>query len=129
MISEAEIRRTAAATQVDPMVMNLDYSLGWFLLGMLKTGDLFGGLIFKGGTCLRKCYFPEYRFSEDLDFTATKHLSPAGMKKWITRSGDWIRDHDGPDFHIQPIHFEVVEDEYGSESGLLFQETCMTFTT
>ena len=24
---------------------------------------------FKGGTCLIKCYFPYYRFSEDLDFT------------------------------------------------------------
>lgn len=27
-------------------------------------------MIFKGGTCLRKCYFPNYRFSEDLDFTS-----------------------------------------------------------
>ncbi|WP_353616855.1 nucleotidyl transferase AbiEii/AbiGii toxin family protein [Cytophaga sp. FL35] len=27
--------------------------------------------MFKGGTCLRKCYFPDYRFSEDLDFTST----------------------------------------------------------
>ena len=26
-------------------------------------------LIFKGGTALKKCYFPDYRFSEDLDFT------------------------------------------------------------
>ena len=25
--------------------------------------------IFKGGTCLRKCYYETYRFSEDLDFT------------------------------------------------------------
>lgn len=28
-------------------------------------------LIFKGGTCLKKCYLPDYRFSEDLDFTVT----------------------------------------------------------
>jgi predicted nucleotidyltransferase component of viral defense system len=28
-------------------------------------------LIFKGGTCLKKCYIPDYRFSEDLDFTST----------------------------------------------------------
>ncbi len=34
-----------------------------------------GGLIFKEGSCLRKCYFPDYRFSEDLDFVAMKHLS------------------------------------------------------
>jgi predicted nucleotidyltransferase component of viral defense system len=116
MISEAEVRRIAAATKVDPMVIDLDYSLGWFLLGMRETSTTFGGLIFKGGTCLRKCYFPDYRFSEDLDFTATKHLSPTEVEDWITKSVDWISDHDGPDFRVQPIHFEVVDDEYGSES-------------
>ena len=74
------------------------------------------GLIFKGGTCLRKCYFPDYRFSEDLDFTATKYLSPARVEEWLTKSVDWIGDQDGPDFHIQPIRLDVVQDEYGSES-------------
>jgi predicted nucleotidyltransferase component of viral defense system len=116
MISEAEVRRIAAAAKVDPMVIDLDYSLGWFLLGMRETSTSFGGLIFKGGTCLRKCYFPDYRFSEDLDFTATNHLSPTEVESWITKSVDWISDHDGPDFRVQPIHFEVVDDEYGSES-------------
>lgn len=116
MISEAEVRRIAAATKVDPMVIDLDYSLGWFLLGMRKTSASLGGLIFKGGTCLRKCYFPDYRFSEDLDFTATKHLSSTDIEDWITKSVDWIGNHDGPDFRVQPIHFEVVDDEYGSES-------------
>jgi len=98
------------------MVIDLDYSLGWFLLGMRKTSASLRGLIFKGGTCLRKCYFPDYRFSEDLDFTATKHLSPTDIEDWITKSVDWINDHDGPDFRVQPIQFEVVDDEYGSES-------------
>ena len=116
MISEAEVRRIAAAIKVDPMVIDLDYSLGWFLLGMQKTSTSLGGLIFKGGTCLRKCYFSDYRFSEDLDFTATNHLSPAEVEGWIAKSVDWISDHDGPDFRVQPIHFEVVDDEYGSES-------------
>jgi predicted nucleotidyltransferase component of viral defense system len=27
------------------------------------------GLRFKGGTCLKKCYFADFRFSEDMDFT------------------------------------------------------------
>ena len=116
MIIEAEVRRIAAATKVDPMVIDLDYSLGWFLLGMRKTSASLRGLIFKGGTCLRKCYFPDYRFSEDLDFTATKHLSPIDIEDWITKSVDWISDHNGPDFHVQPIQFEVVDDEYESES-------------
>ena len=116
MISEAEIRRISAATRVDPMVVDLDYSLGWFLLGMRKTSTSLGGLLFKGGTCLRKCYFHDYRFSEDLDFTATKYLSPADIEVWVKKSVDWVSNYDGPDFHVQPIHFEVVDDEYGNES-------------
>lgn len=116
MISEAEIRRISAATRVDPMVVDLDYSLGWFLLGMRKTSTSLGGLLFKGGTCMRKCYFHDYRFSEDLDFTATKYLSPADIEVWVKKSVDWVSNYDGPDFHVQPIHFEVVDDEYGNES-------------
>ena len=116
MISEAEIRRISAATRVDPMVVDLDYSLGWFLLGMRKTSTALGGLLFKGGTCLRKCYFHDYRFSEDLDFTATKYLSRADIEDWVKKSVDWVSNYDGPDFHVQPIHFEVVDDEYGNES-------------
>lgn len=116
MISEAEIRRISAASRVDPMVVDLDYSLGWFLLGMRKTSTSLGGLLFKGGTCLRKCYFHDYRFSEDLDFTATKYLSRADIEDWVKKSVDWVSNYDGPDFHVQPIHFEVVDDEYGNES-------------
>lgn len=35
--------------------------------------------MFKGGTCLKKCYFETYRFSEDLDFTLqdVEHLDKA----------------------------------------------------
>ena len=69
MISEAELRRQAARWQVDPMVVNLDYSLGWFLAAFYSNEKVAEQLRFKGGTCLRKCYFADYRFSEDLDFT------------------------------------------------------------
>lgn len=31
-------------------------------------------MVFKGGTALKKCYFGNYRFSEDLDFTALPGL-------------------------------------------------------
>jgi len=27
-------------------------------------------LVFKGGICHRKCWFPDYRFSEGIDFTS-----------------------------------------------------------
>jgi uncharacterized protein len=36
---------------------------------MMGVPVLQSALVFKGGTCLRKAYFVEYRFSEDLDFS------------------------------------------------------------
>jgi len=50
MIFEAEIRRLAAVAQIDPMVLDLDYSLGWFLAGLASIPDVSNRLVFKGGT-------------------------------------------------------------------------------
>ena len=116
MISEAEIRRFAATTKVDPMVIDLDYSLGWFLLGLAKTDKLARGLRFKGGTCLRKCYFADYRFSEDLDFTLEQFRPPEHLESDFEQIMTWVTREGGPDFSIEPLHFEVVNDDYGSES-------------
>jgi len=42
-----------------------DYCLAWFL-AVLSQSELKTVLGFKGGTALKRCYFPDYRFSEDL---------------------------------------------------------------
>jgi predicted nucleotidyltransferase component of viral defense system len=55
MILESEIRRFAARWKIDPMILDLDYSLGWFLLGLTTTSGANQMICFKGGTCLRKC--------------------------------------------------------------------------
>ena len=68
MISAAEIQRTAGALRVEPTRVDLDYALGWVLRGLIAQPEVTTRWIFKGGTCLRKCYFEGYRFSEDLDF-------------------------------------------------------------
>lgn len=39
----------------------------------LATSALREILVFKGGTALHHCYLPQYRFSEDLDFTTLDH--------------------------------------------------------
>lgn len=51
-------------------IIEKDYVLSWVLAGISEIESLKKHLIFKGGTCLRKCYFGSYRFSEDLDFSA-----------------------------------------------------------
>ena len=47
-----------------------DYLLSWILAGIAQVESLRDALVFKGGTALKKCYFGDYRFSEDLDFSA-----------------------------------------------------------
>lgn len=51
-------------------VLERDYLLSWILAGLAQTEALKETLVFKGGAALKKCYFGDYRFSEDLDFSA-----------------------------------------------------------
>lgn len=68
MIEKQDILERAAEWQLRPEVVEKDYVLGWLLAGIatLPMGTLW---IFKGGTCVKKCFFETYRFSEDLDFS------------------------------------------------------------
>ena len=66
MIGRAEIQRLARDGGVDERTQERDYVLTWLLAGMANQ-DM--GLVFKGGTCLRRCYIRDYRYSEDLDLT------------------------------------------------------------
>lgn len=59
--------------RIPEAVLELDYCLAWFLIG-LSGSSLYEDLIFKGGTALKRCYFHDYRFSEDLDFTLARDV-------------------------------------------------------
>jgi predicted nucleotidyltransferase component of viral defense system len=70
MILKKEILQKSELWHVPPDTVDKDYVIGHLLCALNSIlGDQ---LIFKGGTCLRKCHFPEYRFSEDLDFSSRK---------------------------------------------------------
>lgn len=71
MITKQHILERAAEWRLRPDVVEKDYILGWLLAGVAQHGELRETWIFKGGTCLKKCYFETYRFSEDLDFSLT----------------------------------------------------------
>jgi len=68
VIPREEILESAREKGLIPNVVEKDYVLGWFLMGMARH-PILEEWIFKGGTCLKKCFFETYRFSEDLDFT------------------------------------------------------------
>jgi predicted nucleotidyltransferase component of viral defense system len=71
VITKQSILERAAEWRLRPDVVEKDYVLGWLLAGVAQHSELRETWIFKGGTCLKKCYFETYRFSEDLDFSLT----------------------------------------------------------
>ena len=47
---------------------------------LIKFGEKYPDLVFKGGTCLNKIYFPYFRLSEDLDFVLDVDLWKTARK-------------------------------------------------
>lgn len=50
-------------------IIEKDYALSYLLSAIYQTPHLKNKLVLKGGTALKKAYFKDYRFSEDLDFS------------------------------------------------------------
>lgn len=69
MIQPGEIQSIAGKEGVRDTQIEKDYVISWVSYGIANNPFLKENLVFKGGTVLKKVYFPDYRFSEDLDFT------------------------------------------------------------
>lgn len=69
MIKPGEIQQKARAVGVRDQQIEKDYILSWILKGIAQHEQLSKVIVFKGGTVLKKIYFEDYRFSEDLNFT------------------------------------------------------------
>lgn len=80
MIDATEIRTLAAQAKIDPGIIEKDYVLSKVLMALAQVELFNQSLLFKGGTVLKKFYYPEWRFSEDLDFTAKAKLTPKQVK-------------------------------------------------
>jgi predicted nucleotidyltransferase component of viral defense system len=69
LIPPGEIQSIAGKQGVRDTQIEKDYVISWVMYGIANNAFLNENLAFKGGTVLKKVYFPSYRFSEDLDFT------------------------------------------------------------
>lgn len=65
---------SADGRRIPESIIERDYCLAWFLIGLARH-PLRKVLAFKGGTALRRCWFADYRFSEDLDFTLIQAIA------------------------------------------------------
>jgi predicted nucleotidyltransferase component of viral defense system len=118
LIDRREILELAAQTSLNPHVIEKDYVLGWMLAGIYAHDELAESWIFKGGTCLKKCFFETYRFSEDLDFTLRNpaHLDEAFLKRVFAEVGAWIYEETGIEIPADLQEFEIYQNPRGKLS-------------
>jgi predicted nucleotidyltransferase component of viral defense system len=81
MLSRAELQRLAHRERVALGVLEKDYVLTEVLKALSQLPGLHKSLVFKGGTALRKVYFPHWRYSEDLDFTVTLDIPKEELRQ------------------------------------------------
>lgn len=90
-------------------VVEKDYVLGWVLWGIGTEPVLAERWIFKGGTCLKKCYIETYRFSEDLDFSVLNGgpIAPDDVGPAVERMLVRVAEESGLDFRVMAPRFRA----------------------
>ena len=115
MIDKREIADWARELSLDLHVVEKDYVLGWLLAGISSSAELSRSWVFKGGTCLKKCYFETYRFSEDLDFTVTDEdqLDEDYLLSVFREIAGWLEAQSGIEIPLDRLRFQLTQLEGG----------------
>ncbi|MFN7095991.1 MAG: nucleotidyl transferase AbiEii/AbiGii toxin family protein [Gammaproteobacteria bacterium] len=76
MISLAEINDIASRLQVSAETIEKDYAISWILLCLMKS-KIIEHFVFYGGTAIKRIYFEDHRFSEDIDLLSANKVTPS----------------------------------------------------
>jgi len=85
---EALLKATARQLAIPYETILKDYAIGHLLSAIALEPRVAGTLVMKGGTALKKLYFGDYRFSEDLDFSAEGGPRGASLEEALRAAGD-----------------------------------------
>lgn len=103
MIPLNELKRIAARQKAALGVVEKDYALTWILYGLSET-EFKSNFVFKGGTALRKIYFPDWRYSEDLDFTLPKKFNDDKLREVIDKINGYLLEKAGIALNVRSLH-------------------------
>lgn len=114
MIKPGEIQNKARAVGVRDQQIEKDYILSWILQGIAQHPTLSKTIVFKGGTVLKKIYFEDYRFSEDLDYTLLDDaITNEQIFEWFTEVFEYIKEEAN-------IPLEIIDDNEHQDGGINF---------
>ena len=103
----------AGGRRIPEAVLERDYCLAWFLMGLSRS-PLRDRLALKGGTALKRCYFGDYRFSENLDFTMVAATPFETTREDLNPLFDEVRTASGVIFRY------ARDDRHGHENSHTF---------
>lgn len=118
MIPKNELIKKSKELKIPLSTVEKDYVIGWVLSGISWYFPSETAWAFKGGTCLKKCYFGNYRFSEDLDFTLSEksQLDLPFLHSAFQEISRWIYENSGIDLLSNSIRFEHYHNLQGNLS-------------
>lgn len=106
MILAEQIRRIAREEKLAAGVVEKDYAISWLLRGFyLVNRGLDDIFVLKGGTAIRKVYFPQtWRFSEDLDFTVANAVESGSIKEFMQQVFETLLLESGINYSFESFH-------------------------
>jgi predicted nucleotidyltransferase component of viral defense system len=107
VIDRAEIEAKAAEFAIHTSDVQRDYVFGWVLFGIYSASPLAKLLVLKGGNCFRKAYFPNTRFSRDLDFATEAAVDETSLCEEFNRVCDFAQAESGIAFDLERNRFEL----------------------
>jgi len=114
MIKPGEIQQKAREVGVRDQQIEKDYILSWILKGVSQHDQLSNIMVFKGGTVLKKIYFADYRFSEDLDFTLLDNeITNTQIFARFKEAFEYIRDEAN-------IPLDIIDNNEHEDGGINF---------
>src|SRR5208337_866201 len=97
MIPALEIKERARESGVPTSTIERDYAQNWLLSALRPIN-----MAFKGGTCIRKVFIENYRFSDDLDFTLIEPTDANALQAAVNDAVVRVREESGIQFEDDP---------------------------
>lgn len=99
MIALVEINHASEAYGVPLEAVEKDYAISW-ILGCISRSPLAKDFSFYGGTAIKRIFFEDHRYSEDIDLMSAKGFDTSFLTQSLLNSLPWAKEEANLDFAI-----------------------------
>ena len=99
MIALTEINRVSEAQGIPLETIEKDYMISW-LLTCISKSPLAKDFSFYGGTAIKRIYFEDHRYSEDIDLISAKRFETNFLTQTLLSSFRWAKEKGNLDFNV-----------------------------